>query len=155
MTRLAVFVCTFGYIGYAPFAPGTVGSAAGVVLYVLMRSAGIPPAADLAVIVVLFVAGVWSGTEAERYFGTTDPGPGVIDEVAGMLITLYLLPPTWPVMIAAFFVFRALDVFKPWPANRFERFHGGVGMMADDAMAAVYGNLIMRGLTWMATAWLL
>ena len=155
MTRLAVFVCTFGYIGYAPFAPGTVGSAAGVVLYALMRYAGIAPAADLAVIVVLFVAGIWSGTEAERFFGTTDPGPGVIDEVAGMLITLYLLPPTWPVMIAAFFVFRALDVFKPWPANRFERFHGGLGMMADDAMAAVYGNLVMRGLIWMAAAWLL
>jgi phosphatidylglycerophosphatase A len=72
-----------------------------------------------------------------------------------MLITLYLLPPTWPVMLAAFFVFRALDVFKPWPANRFERFHGGLGMMADDAMAAVYGNVIMRGLIWMAAAWLL
>jgi phosphatidylglycerophosphatase A len=155
MTRFAVFVCTFGYIGYAPFAPGTVGSAAGVVLYGLMRYAGIPPALDLAIIVVLFVAGIWSGTEAERYFGTTDPGPGVIDEVAGMLITLYLLPPTWPVMVTAFFVFRALDVFKPWPANRFERFHGGLGMMADDAMAAVYGNVIMRGLIWMAASWLL
>jgi len=155
MTRFAVFVCTFGYIGYAPFAPGTVGSAAGVVLYGLMRYAGISPALDLAIIVVLFVAGIWSGTEAERYFGTTDPGPGVIDEVAGMLITLYLLPSTWPVMVTAFFVFRALDVFKPWPANRFERFHGGLGMMADDAMAAVYGNVIMRGLIWMAASWLL
>ncbi len=155
MTRLAVFICTFGYIGFAPFAPGTVGSAAGVLLYALMRTAGLPPAADLVVIAVLFVAGIWSGTEAERYFGTTDPGPGVIDEVAGMLITLYLLPPTWPVMIAGFFVFRALDVFKPWPANRLERLHGGLGMMADDAMAAVYGNLIMRGLLWIAAAWLL
>ena len=126
-----------------------------MVLYALMRYAGIPPAADLAVIVVLFTAGVWSGTEAERYFGTTDPGPGVIDEVAGMLITLYLLRRPGRQCIAAFFVFRALDVFKPWPANRFERFHGGLGMMADDAMAAVYGNVIMRGLIWMAAAWLL
>lgn len=155
MTRLAVFVCTFGYIGFAPVAPGTVGSAAGVVLYALMRHLGVPLAADFAVILVLFIAGTWSGTEAERYFGTTDPGPGVIDEVAGMLITLYLLPATWPVMLVGFLVFRALDVFKPWPADRLERLHGGLGMMADDAMAAVYGNLIMRGLIWIAAGWLL
>ena len=145
MMRLAVFVCTFGYIGYFPIAPGTVGSAAGLVVYALLRVAGAPPLVDLAVIAGLFAVGVWSGTLAERHFGSTDPGPGVIDEVAGMLVTLWALPVTWAVAIIGFFVFRVLDIVKPWPASRFERLHGGLGMMADDVMAAVYGNLLLRG----------
>jgi phosphatidylglycerophosphatase A len=155
MTRLAVFVCTFGYIGYFPVAPGTIGSVAGLVVYALLRLSGAPPLADLAAIFVLFGAGVWSGTHAERYFGTTDPGPGVIDEVVGMLITLWLQPVSGPVALAGFVIFRALDVVKPWPASRFERLHGGLGMMADDAMAAVYGNLALRALVWITAAWLL
>jgi phosphatidylglycerophosphatase A len=154
-TRLAVFCCTFGYVGFFPVAPGTAGSAAGLAVYALLRAAHLPPAADILPIVVFFVVGVWSGTHAEAYFGTTDPGPGVIDEVVGMLITVYLLPATWAIAIAGFLVFRLLDVIKPWPANAFERLHGGLGMMADDAMAAVYGNLLLRLLVWIAPAWLL
>ena len=91
----------------------------------------------------------------ERYFGTTDPGPGVIDEVVGMLITLYLLPVTWTVVFAGFLIFRVLDVIKPYPARRFESFHGGMGMMADDVMSAIYANLALRALVWIAPAWLL
>lgn len=144
MMRLAVFVCTFGYIGYFPMAPGTVGSAAGVVLYLCLRGLGASPLVDAAVIVALFAAGVWSGTLAERHFGGTDPGPGVIDEVVGMLVTLWALPDSWAVVAVGFFVFRILDIVKPWPASRFEALHGGLGMMADDVMAAVYGNLVLR-----------
>jgi len=98
---------------------------------------------------------VWSGTRAERYFGSTDPGPGVIDEVVGMLITLFLLPVSWEVAAAGFLIFRVLDVIKPYPANRFERLHGGMGMMADDVMSAVYANVAVRGLIWLAPGWLL
>ena len=155
MIRAAVFVCTFGYIGYFPVAPGTVGSAAGVVVYVLLRWLHAPPSVDALLIAVLFAVGVWSGTHAERYFGTTDPGPGVIDEVVGMLITLYLLPVTWTVVFAGFLIFRVLDVIKPYPARRFESFHGGMGMMADDVMSAIYANLALRALVWIAPAWLL
>lgn len=145
MMRLALFICTFGYVGYFPIAPGTVGSAAGLVLYAALRAGGAPPLVDLAVIGALFVAGVWSGTLAERHFGGTDPGPGVIDEVVGMLVTLWALPATWALAVIGFFVFRLLDIVKPWPAGRLEHLHGGLGMMADDVMAAVYGNLILRG----------
>ena len=106
MMRLALFVCTFGYVGYFPIAPGTVGSAAGLVVYALLRAFGASPVVDLAVIAALFAAGVWSGTMAERHFGGTDPGPGVIDEVAGMLVTLWALPATWALAIVGFFVFR-------------------------------------------------
>ena len=150
LTRLAVVVCTFGYIGYFPVAPGTAGSVAGLVLYGLLRWLQAPPAAEAAVIALLFGIGVWSGTHAERYFGSTDPGPGVIDEVVGMLITLFMLPATWGIVIAGFFVFRVLDVVKPFPARRFESFHGGMGMMADDVMSALYANVAMRILLWIA-----
>jgi phosphatidylglycerophosphatase A len=146
MTRLAVFVCTFGYVGYFPVAPGTAGSLAGLAVYVGLRAAGVSPAVDLALIALLFVAGSWSGSLAERHFGGTDPGPGVIDEVVGMLVTLWAIPPTWALAIIGFLLFRVLDVVKPWPARQLEELHGGLGMMADDVMAAVYGNLLLRGL---------
>ena len=144
MARLAVLICTFGGIGYSPVAPGTAGSLAGLVLYGIFRWAGITPAVEAAIIVALVLAGAWSGTIAERHFGTTDPSAGVIDEVAGMLVTLYLLPVTWTLAVAGFLLFRLLDVIKPFPARRFEALHGGWGMMADDLMAAVYANLALR-----------
>jgi phosphatidylglycerophosphatase A len=144
MMRLALLVCTFGGVGYSPVAPGTAGSAAGLVVYAAFRLARLGPAAEAMAILAIIAAGIWSGTHAERHFGTTDPGPGVIDEVAGMLVTLYLLPATWTLAIVGFFVFRVLDVIKPFPAQRLEALHGGLGMMADDLMVAVYGNLMLH-----------
>jgi phosphatidylglycerophosphatase A len=144
MMRLALFVCTFGGVGYSPIAPGTAGSAAGLAVYAGLRLGGASPLAEAILIGVLVVAGTWSGTMAERHFGTTDPGPGVIDEVAGMLVTLYLLPAGWLMAIAGFFLFRVLDVLKPFPAQRLERLHGGLGMMADDLMVAIYGNVLLH-----------
>jgi phosphatidylglycerophosphatase A len=152
MVRLALFICTFGYVGYFPVAPGTAGSLAGLVVFGLLRAAGATPLIDLVVIAALFAAGTWSGTHAERHFGGTDPGAGVIDEVVGMLVTLWALPATWIVAVIGFFVFRLLDVVKPWPAGRLETLHGGLGMMADDVMAAVYSNLVLRGLLLLAPA---
>jgi phosphatidylglycerophosphatase A len=144
MTRLAVLVCTFGYIGFFPIAPGTIGSAAGLVLYGGLRWVGASSTAEAFVIVSLFAAGVWSGTHAEDYFGVTDPAPGVIDEVVGMLITLAFIPVGWSGAITGFVLFRIFDVIKPYPAGRLENLHGGLGVMADDAMAAVYANLALR-----------
>ena len=92
----------------------------------------------------MFVAGSWSGSVAERHFGRTDPGQVVIDEVLGMLITLFLNPVGWQGALAGFLLFRVADVIKPFPANRLEQLHGGFGVMADDAMAAIYANLVLR-----------
>ena len=153
MRRLGVFIATCGYIGYIPFAPGTFGSAAGLVLFFLVRSTG-SVALELALIVLLFLIGIWSGNEAEHHFGKTDPGPVVLDEVVGMLITLALLPVNLFGAIVGFLLFRVLDVFKPWPSGRFEQLPGGLGVMADDGMAAVYGNLAMRALIAVAPGWL-
>ena len=145
MRRLGLFVATCGYLGYVPIAPGTFGSAAGLALFFAVRSTG-SLAVELAAIVLLFAIGIWSGTVAEHHFAGIDPGPVVLDEVVGMLITLFLLPVTLTGAIVGFLVFRVLDVVKPWPSARFEKLPGGLGVMADDGMAAVYGNLVMRGL---------
>lgn len=151
-TRAGLFIATCGYLGYAPIAPGTFGSALGLALFFAARALGITAAGELILIAVLFALGIWSGTIAEHRLGGVDPAPVVLDEVVGMLITLALLPVTVFGAIAGFFVFRVLDVVKPWPAGRLERLPGGLGVMADDGMAALYGNLLMRGLIAVAPA---
>ena len=140
-TRLALAIATVFGVGYAPIAPGTCGSAAGLLLWWLLPAS---TAIQAAAIVIIFVAGSWGGSVAERHFGRTDPGQVVADEVMGMLITLFLNPVGWPGALAGFLLFRVFDVIKPYPANRLEQLHGGVGVMADDAMAAVYANLVLR-----------
>jgi phosphatidylglycerophosphatase A len=145
MRRLALFLSTCGYVGYAPFAPGTFGSAAGLAVFYAVRSTG-STAIELMTIVLLFAVGIWSGTAAEHHFGGVDPGPIVLDEVVGMLITLCLLPVSPMGAFVGFLVFRVLDVIKPFPSARFEKLPGGLGVMADDGMAAIYGNLLMRAL---------
>jgi phosphatidylglycerophosphatase A len=153
MNRVGLFIATCGYLGYVPVAPGTFGSAAGLAAFFLIRSTG-SLTVEVAAIAVLFAIGVWSGTIAERYFGGVDPAPVVMDEVVGMLITLAFLPVGVTGAIVGFLVFRVLDVFKPWPSARFERLPGGLGVMADDGMAAIYGNVVMHGLIWVTPGWL-
>jgi len=153
MHRLGLFIATCGYLGYVPLAPGTFGSAAGLAVFFLIRSTG-SITVEVATILVLFAVGIWSGTVAEHYFGGIDPAPVVMDEVVGMLITLAFLPVSVTGAIVGFLVFRVLDVVKPWPSARFERLPGGLGVMADDGMAAIYGNLVMHGLIWAIPGWL-
>lgn len=149
---LALALATAGGAGYAPVAPGTFGTAVGLGLWALL------PASDLvlaAVIIGVLVAGVWAGHVAERHFRESDPGPVVIDEVAGMLITLWLNPVDWRGALAGFVLFRIADIVKPYPANRLEQLRGGYGVMADDTMAAVYANLALRLMLWAGGAsWL-
>ena len=153
MTRsFALWIATVGGIGYIPVAPGTFGSAAGLLVWWLLPHA---PAVQTATIVVLFAVGCWAGNIAEHHFGRTDPGHVVIDEVVGVLITLFMIPVTWKGALAAFLAFRVMDIVKPFPSNRLERLHGGVGVMADDAMAAIYANLAMRLLIMASGNWVI
>ena len=153
MNRVGLFIATCGYLGYVPVAPGTFGSAAGLAVFFLIRSTG-STALEVGAILVLFAIGIWSGTVAEHYFGGVDPSPVVMDEVVGMLITLVFLPVSLTGAIVGFLLFRVLDVVKPWPSARFERLPGGLGVMADDGMAAIYGNAVMHGLIWATPGWL-
>lgn len=130
-------------MGYIPFAPGTFGSAAGLLLWALLPAS---PLVHLVCILALFVLGSWSASVAERHFGRTDPGQVVIDEVMGMLITLFMNPVGGWGVLGAFLFFRIADIIKPYPANRLERLPGGVGVMADDAMAAIYANVALRAI---------
>ncbi|MGE5198079.1 MAG: phosphatidylglycerophosphatase A [Rhodospirillaceae bacterium] len=142
-SRFAVAFATFGYVGFAPVAPGTVGAAAALPFFLLLRWAG-SAWLEIAVCAAIVVAGAWSARVAERVLGVEDPGPVVIDEVVGMLISLLFLPATWAVIAAAFVAFRLFDIVKPWPANRLEHVPGGWGVMADDVMAGVYANLAVQ-----------
>ena len=143
MKRLAQVIASFGYVGRSPVAPGTAGSAAALAVFVLVRLAG-SPAVEAGVIVILAAIGVWSATLTERQLGVTDPGFVVIDEVVGMLVTLAFLPLRWTVILAGFVVFRLFDIIKPYPCARVERLPGGWGIMADDVLAGVYANLVLR-----------
>ena len=146
-TTVALAMATVGGVGYVPFAPGTFGSAAGLLAWWLFGPSAVIQGTA---IVVLFAAGVWSGGVCERHFGRTDPGHVVIDEAMGMLITLFLNPVGWRGALGAFLLFRIADVIKPFPADRLESLHGGVGVMADDGMAAVYANLTLRVCLWLS-----
>lgn len=152
MDRLALFIATCGYLGYARIAPGTVGSAAGLLIFWVVRSTA-SPSIEVATIAIVLLAGIWSSTVAERHFGRVDPAPIVIDEVAGMLITLAFLPVHAGGAVAGFVLFRLFDIVKPWPSRQFEALHGGLGVMADDAMAAVYASLVLRGVMVFAPGW--
>ena len=140
-TRLGLAVATSLGVGYVPVASGTFGSAAGLVLWAVLPST---PVVQATAIVVLLVVGSWSGSVAERHFGRTDPGEVVVDEVMGMLLTLFLTGVGWTGAVAGFFLFRIFDIVKPFPARRLEHLPGGVGVMADDAMAAIYANITLQ-----------
>ena len=139
MRRVGVLVATVGGAGYFPVAPGTVGSAVGIAVYLLL-----PPQWVLPVFAAVTVIGIWAAGEAARHFAREDPGPVVVDEVAGQLLTLLFTGAGVRGAVLGFLLFRILDIVKPWPANRLERLPGGVGIVADDLMAAVYGNLLMQ-----------
>lgn len=149
MNRIALALATALGAGYAPVAPGTFGSAAGLLLWWVLPHS-VP--AQFAAIVVVFALGVWSGSVAEHHFKCTDPGAVVLDEVLGMLITLFMNPVGWLGAILGFLLFRVADIIKPYPANKLEGLHGGFGIMADDAMAAVYSNLALRAAIAVAAA---
>ena len=154
MTKLGLLLATCGYVGHVPLAPGTAGTLVGVAVFYGLRAFG-GPVAEPTAIVILFAVGVWASGVAERHWQRTDPGPVVIDEVVGTLLTLLWLPLTGLGVFVGFLVFRVLDVVKPWPADRFESLHGGLGVMADDAMAGVYGHLLLRLMIALAPAgWL-
>jgi phosphatidylglycerophosphatase A len=139
--RLRMLVATGCGIGFAPVAPGTFGSIPGVALAWALGSIGGPPA------VAVGAAVVWAAGAAARRLGASDPGPVVVDEIAGQMLTLLPVAPTPSALALGFFVFRVLDVLKPFPVRRLEALPGGSGIMADDLAAGVYGAAVMVAAT--------
>jgi len=146
MNLLATLIATAGYTGFFPIAPGTVGSAVGLAVFAGLRYWAPWWGEPIAIVVTLLV-GAWSGGVVERVLQRTDPGPVVIDEVLGMLLTLFLLPVSLTGAFVGFVLFRIFDVIKPSPANRAEKLPGGWGVMLDDAVAGIYAYVTLRLLT--------
>jgi len=142
LSAVAFAVATGLGSGYAPVAPGTAGSARGLLLF--WPQVGRPPLQVLTATVLLILIGVVAGDHVARRLGKKDPGLVVVDEVAGQWISLLFLPLTLGTTAAAFVLFRLMDVLKPWPARDLERLPGGIGIMADDVMAGIYANLLLR-----------
>lgn len=141
MRRVAVLLATAAGAGFSPIAPGTAGSVVGVLIYWFTRHW--PLSWQAALIVAITAVGVWASTLAATHFNKKDPGQVVIDEVAGQLVTLFAIGAGVRGALVGFLLFRALDIVKPPPARQFEQLPGGWGIMADDVMAGIYGNVIL------------
>ena len=116
-------------------ASGTAGS------FVTLIALWLIPFTTLALLITLVVVtlvGIWAGSRVERAIDAKDPGIIVIDEVAGMLVSVLFLPRTIPVLVTAFLLFRLFDIWKPFPARQFQELHGGLGVMLDDLIAGAY-----------------
>jgi phosphatidylglycerophosphatase A len=133
-------VATVGGAGYSPVASGTVGSF--VTLVALWLIPFTTPGLLVTLAIVMLV-GIWAGSRVERAIDAKDPGIIVIDEVAGMLLSVLFLPRTIPVLVTAFLLFRLFDIWKPFPARQFQELHGGLGVMLDDLIAGAYALVII------------
>ena len=140
--RVASVVATAFGSGYSPFAPGTAGSAVGLLLF--WPLAGLAWPWQLVAVAVLSVVGALAAGRVAGKLGLEDPGLVVVDEVAGQWLTLVALPFTPVTALVGFLAFRAMDIVKPWPARDLERLHGGWGIVADDLAAGVYAHLLLR-----------
>lgn len=161
---LALVIATCG-VGYFPIAPGTMGSLVGVGLYLTLWAAvysvletnalarrvtllhvWTPQMAFMLVVIFLVtMAGIWAATRAERLFRKEDPSEVVIDEVAGQMIALLSGPfwvHTWWSVLTAFLLFRAFDIWKPYPIRQLENLETGLGIMADDLAAGAYALIV-------------
>ncbi len=139
MKRMLLFFATFFYIGHLPIAPGTWASLVTTVLvYFIKPYWQAPVYLQIAVIVFIFLLGIAIASVAEKHFNKKDPRPCVIDEVAGQMVSLLLVPHTISFYIAGFLLFRLFDILKPFPIRSIEKIPGGFGVMLDDIVAGLY-----------------
>ena len=144
--RAAELIATGLGSGRWPIAPATAGSAAALLLYWALpfQGDGDSPAFFIFIAAIL-AAGLWA---ADRVSTPADPDPKrvVVDEWAGVLITVAFLPATWVWLLAGFTIFRVLDILKPFGIRRLEKAHGGIGIMLDDAAAGVLGAVLLNAI---------
>jgi len=146
-----VHILAFGLgTGLAPIAPGTVGSLLGVLLAWLTLDLGL--ITQIGVAVALFVVGIWICGESSRRLGVHDHGGIVWDEITGMFVTLLVAPATPSAWVLGFLLFRVFDIVKPWPIRDLDhRLGGGVGIMLDDLVAALYAAILLALYGWLMT----
>ena len=144
LTHVDGWIATGFGSGFAPRAPGTVGSAVALIpWWFLLRHCS--TTGYLVVLIVAFAIGVWACHVAGRRIGVDDHRALVWDEFVGQWIALLLAPAGWPWMLAGFALFRLFDVWKPWPVRAADRaVHGGFGVMLDDVLAGLYALLVLQ-----------
>ena len=142
LKKIAWLIGTGAGVGLVPVAPGTFGTAAALLIYYVLP---VPSASPifLSIILLGLIIGIWA-TGILSTDNDPDPGKVVWDEYVGLWITCFLLPKTWEWLIPAFFIFRILDILKPWPIRRIESLPKGWGIMLDDVLAAIYANLAIN-----------
>lgn len=138
--KIIVFVATGAYTGFLPFAPGTFGTLWGIFFFYLLLE--LQPLVYFVITLSLFFFGVWISTRAEKLLGNKDDKKIIIDEIAGMMISLAFIPKKLELVIAAFILFRIFDIFKP--IKKLEKIRGGMGVMADDLFAGILANGILQ-----------
>lgn len=149
--RVAYALATGIGAGFVPIAPGTVGALEGVAIYLAIYALHLQQASSLIVLaitnVILFAGGVWASNQTCAMTGIKDPRLIVVDEVSGQLIALtpLVLLPSFSIraVVIGFLLFRLFDIYKPYPIRKLERLHGGLGVMADDALAGVYAAVLL------------
>ena len=148
--RTVLFLATGCHSGNLPWAPGTFGTVVGLPLAYLLSS--VSRTAAVAGAVIFIPVAVFIAHEAQTHYERKDPGPIVIDEIAGILVALAGLPFTPAVVVAGFFLFRTLDILKPFPIGAVDRkLTGGAGIVLDDVLAGIVVNIVLRTvLTWVS-----
>ena len=129
------------YTGYIPFASGTFGTLAALIIYLIPGFEN--PFVIVPAIIIFFIYGIYVGNKFENVYGK-DPSECTIDEFVGTWISYLLLPKTIGIIIITFFLWRALDIFKPYPARKLEKLNGGLGIMIDDVVSGFYTLIIMH-----------
>ncbi len=148
MRTLVILLASVCYVGYIPVASGTFGSFVAIPLFWVfdaLRARSVP--LYLLAYVAAVVAACWLAGKADEYLNEHDSHKIVIDEVVGYVAATMFMQPTLTHAFLAFFIFRVLDVIKPFPANYVDaHFPGGYGVVLDDVVSGIYSNLILQGL---------
>jgi len=140
-----LFLATGFYVGYIPFAPGTFGTLVGLPFCLLFALISTKAAFVLTFIFIGIAIGI--AHQAEKYLQKKDPGPIVIDEMAGILVTFWAIPFNAETAVMGFYIFRILDIAKPAPIRYLEKhLPGGAGIVLDDVLAGIFANLILRSI---------
>jgi phosphatidylglycerophosphatase A len=143
--KLGLILSSCFGIGLIPVAQGTFGALAGILLAIAV--AHLHPLAGAYVLFFFTLLAIWASERSSRSLGKSDPAEVVIDETAGQLLTLFLLPATGFNLCLGFLLFRLFDILKPYPIRRLERIGGGPGIVLDDLLAGIYANLCIRLVT--------
>jgi phosphatidylglycerophosphatase A len=142
LDKLALILSSCFGFGLIPVAQGTFGTLAGIPLAMALAHVGPMAAAYLLFFFVLL--SIWTSGRSAKALEKDDPAEVVIDETAGLLLTLFLLPATGFNLCLGFILFRLFDILKPFPIRRLEKVEGGAGIVLDDLLAGVYGNVCLR-----------